>query len=100
MEGPVTTSALEASTVTSTTTVTNPISAPAVVATLRVRLPKLTIQPFDGNVTHWTSFWDSFDSVIHQNTGLNEVNKFNYLHSLLRGSARDAISGLMLTEAN
>ena len=29
-----------------------------------------------------------------------KVDKFNYLRSLLRGSARDAISGLMLTEAN
>ena len=51
-------------------------------------------------MTHWTSFWDSFDSAIHQITGLNEVDKFNYLRSLLRGSARDAVSGLMLTEAN
>ena len=52
------------------------------------------------DMTLWTSFWDSFDSAIHQNTGLNEVDKFNYLRSLLRGSARDAVSGLMLTEAN
>lgn len=58
------------------------------------------IQPFDGNVTLWTSFWDSYDSAIHQNTGLNGVDKFNYLRSLLKGSARDAISGLMLTEGN
>ena len=87
MEGAVTTSAAEASTVTSTTTVRTPISTPAVVPTLGVRLPKLMIQPFDGNVTHWTSFWDSFDSAIQQNTGLNEVDKFNYLRSLLRGSA-------------
>ena len=98
--GTVMTPATETSTVAPTTTVTTPISTPAVVPTLGVRLPKLTIQPFDGNMTLWTSFWDSFDSAIHQNTGLNEVDKFNYLRSLLRGSARDAISGLMLTEAN
>ena len=48
-------------------------------------------------MTQWTSLWDS---AIHQNTGLNEVDKFNYLRSLLKGSARDSISGLMLTEAN
>ena len=90
----------ESSPVTLTTAVTTPIPTPAVVPALGVRLPKLTIQPFDGNMTLWTSFWDSFDSAIHQNTGLNEVDKFNYLRSLLRGSARDAISGLMLTEAN
>ena len=93
-------SAAGGSTVTPTSAVTAPISTPAVVPSLGVQLPRLTIQPFDGNVTHWTSFWDSFDSAIHQNTGLNEVDKFNYLRSLLRGSARDTISGLMLTEAN
>ena len=98
--GTVMSSAAGDSTVTPTSTVTAPISIPAVVPSLGVQLPKLTIQPFDGNVTQWTSFWDSFDSAIHQNTGLNEVDKFNYLRSLLRGSARDAISGLMLTEAN
>ena len=96
----VTTPATESSTVTPTTSVTTPISTPAVVPTLGVRLPKLTIQPFEGNVTQWTSLWDSFDSAIHQNTGLNEVDKFNYLRSLLKGSARDSISGLMLIEAN
>ena len=93
----VTTRAAETSTVTPTTAVTTPIPTPAVVG---VRLAKLTIQPFDGNMTLWTSFWDSFDSAIHQNPGLNEVDKFNYLRSLLRGSARDAFSRMMLTEAN
>ena len=87
----------ESSTVTLTRTIVTPISAPAVIPTIGVRLSKLTIQPFDGNVIQWTSFWDS---AIHQNTGLGRMDKFNYLRSLLKGSVRDAISGLMLTEAN
>ena len=98
--GAVMTTATETSTVAPTTSATTPISTPAVIPTLGVRLPKLTIQPFDGNVTLWTSFWDSYDSAIHQNTGLSGVDKFNHLRSLLKGSARDAVSGLMLTEVN
>lgn len=45
-------------------------------------------------------FWDSYDSVIHQNSILTDIDKFNYLRSLLKGTARDAVSGLMLTAAN
>ena len=78
------------STTRTVTTGTTPISTPAVIPTLGVRLPKITMQPFDGDVTNWTSFWDSFDSAIHRNAGLNEIDKFNYLRSLLKGSARDA----------
>jgi len=100
MGSAVVTPATETVMVTPTTSASTPISTPAVTPTLGVRLPKLMIQPFDGNVTLWTSFWDSYDSAIHQNTGLNGVDKFNYLRSLLKGSARDAISGLMLTEGN
>ena len=65
-----------------------------------VRLPKLTIHPFDGDITKWISFWDSFESAIHNNGGLSEVDKFNYLRSLVERTARDAISGLTLTAAN
>ena len=96
----VTISVTSTSMVTPTMTMVTPISTPAVIPTYGVRLPKLTIQPFDGSVTRWTSFWDSFDLAIHQNTSLNQVDKFNYLRSLLKGCARDAILGLMLTEAN
>ncbi len=53
------------STTRTVTTGTTPISTPAVIPTLGVRLPKITMQPFDGDVTNWTSFWDSFDSAIH-----------------------------------
>ena len=66
----------------------------------RIKLPKLTIPSFDGDVAQWTSFWDSYDSAVHQNPSLNEVDKFNYLRSFLKGAARDAVSGLMLTAAN
>ena len=66
----------------------------------RVKLPKLTIQPFDGDVTKWTPFWDSYDSAIHQNSSLTGSDKINYLRSLLKGTAREAVAGLTLTVAN
>ena len=66
----------------------------------KVRLPKLTIQPFKGELTTWTTFWDSFEVAIHNNRSLSNIEKFNYLRSLLQGPALDAIAGLTLTDAN
>lgn len=65
-----------------------------------VRLPKLSIKPFSGDITQWTTFWDSFKSAIHENPALSDVDKFNYLRSLLERSARESIAGLALTAPN
>ena len=62
----------------------------------KVKLPKLTLPHFNGNPLKWTMFWDSYDSAIHSNEELNDVDKFNYLRSLLEGSALEAVRGLTL----
>ena len=69
-------------------------------STHQAKLPKLTLKPFNGDITTWISFWDSYNSAIHQNTELSDIDKFNYLKSLLEKSAADAIAGLALTTAN
>jgi len=69
-------------------------------AASRVRLPNLSIRPFDGDITKWTSFWDSFKSAIHGNKRLSTVDKFKYFQSLLKRTVIEAIFGLSLTEAN
>ena len=65
-----------------------------------VKLPKLTMQPFKGDLTTWTTFWDSYKAAIHDNASLSDIDKFNYLRSLLQGPALDAVSGLTLTATN
>ena len=65
-----------------------------------VKLPKLTIQPFKGDLTTWITFWDSYMVAIHENSSLSDIDKFNYLRSLLQGPALDAVSGLTLTASN
>ena len=42
----------------------------------------------------WQSFWDSFNSAIHTNPQLCQINKFINLHSLLEGQAARTIQGL------
>ena len=66
----------------------------------KVKLPKLFIKTFSERPTEWTSFWQSFNSAIHSNTDLNDIDKFNYLHMYLEQSAADTMSGLKLNSAN
>jgi len=66
----------------------------------RPRLPKLTLSRFRGNVTQWSSFWDAFKSGVHSNPDLPAIDNFNYLNSLIEGTAARTIHGLMLNEAN
>ena len=79
---------------------TTPRAMPTNARVNRVKLPKLQLHSFNGDLTKWTAFWESFESAIHSNTELSDVEKFNYLNSLLERSAREAVSGLALTAAN
>lgn len=65
-----------------------------------VKLPKLSLPHFNGDLTKWTTFWDSYESAVHSNGDLTNVEKFNYLRSLLERTPHDAITGLTLSSAN
>ena len=39
-----------------------------------VRLPKLQLCHFSGDLTKWTSFWESFEAAVHHNEDLSEIN--------------------------
>ena len=65
-----------------------------------MKLPKLTLRQFNGEMTQWTTVWESYGSAIHNNNDLSDIDKFNYLNSLLERTAREAVSGLALSSAN
>ena len=62
----------------------------------KVKLPKLSIRKFNGDLTLWTTFWDSFESAIHNNRNLSAIDKFNYLNSLLEECSSVALLPLIL----
>ena len=64
------------------------------------RLPKLILPEFNGEVTNWQTFWDTFESAIHNNQSLADVQKFTYLRSLLHDTAARCIEGFPLTNNN
>ena len=67
-------------------------------SSIRAKLPKLHIKRFAGDPENWQIFWDSFSSALHKNASLANVDKFNYLRSLLDCPALNYITGLPLTE--
>ena len=60
-----------------------------------VRLPKLEVPTFDGNIIHWKQFWEQFSISVHDRASLSNAEKIVYLqHALKDGSAKNAIEGL------
>ena len=74
--------------------------SPGVAQQAKAKLPKLILPRFRGDVTKWTSFWDSYKTAVHESKAISTIDKFNYLNSLLEGPASRSIQGLSLTEAN
>ena len=64
------------------------------------KLPKLALPTFDGDLLLWQTFWDSFESSVHTNPALSDVQKFSYLKAQLTGDAMRTIDGFALTNAN
>ena len=64
------------------------------------KLPKLSLPIFTGNILEWQTFWDSFESSVHHNDSLSDIQMFSYLRSLLQGDAARVIEGFPLTHTN
>ena len=65
-----------------------------------LKLPKLKIQIFDGEIINWQTIWDQLESSIDSQENITDIDKFGYLRNLLCDSARETISGLTLTSEN
>lgn len=60
-----------------------------------VKLPKLDVPTFDGDILNWRQFWEQFSISVHGSKRLSDVEKLVYLQQAIKGgSARNAIEGL------
>ena len=60
-----------------------------------IKLPKLDIPTFNGNILHWLTFWEQFCITIHDRSDLSPAQKLVYLRQSLKdGSAKNVIEGL------
>ncbi|XP_062703855.1 uncharacterized protein LOC134286280 [Aedes albopictus] len=80
----------------------NPSSAvPAAQPVLsRVKLPEIKLPSFSGVLRDWVSYRDAFQSLIHRNRELTDMDKFTYLRSSLSGDALLEVSSIELSAAN
>ena len=65
-----------------------------------VKLPKMELKTFDGNVLKWHEFWKNFEHCVHNQPLVQELQKFSYLKSCLKGPAFVCISNFELREEN
>ena len=74
---------------------TSAASSTPVVDPKGVKLPKLEVPTFDGNIVNWRTFWEQFDISVHRSTALSDAEKLVYLRSSLKSSsAKGVIEGL------
>lgn len=72
-------------------------SAPTALSTKStgVKLPKLAVPKFDGDIVNWRTFWKQFCISIHNRSNLSDSEKLAYLWQPIKdGSAKNMIEGL------
>ncbi|XP_064386059.1 uncharacterized protein LOC135334711 [Halichondria panicea] len=63
-----------------------------------VKLPKIDVPTFDGDMLHWKTFWEQFDIAIDGRSDISNTEKLVYLrHSLKDCTAKSVIEGLSHT---
>ena len=73
-----------------------PVVVQAPLQASRIKLPKINVPTFDGNMLHWTSFWEQFEVSVHSKDRLSVAEKLVYLrHAVKDGPAKHVIEGLM-----
>lgn len=64
-----------------------------------LRLPRLNLPTFSGDLLQWESFRDLFRSLVHESTRLSKVRKFTYLKSSLTGDAAKMLARTPISES-
>ena len=79
----------------STPTSLEPTSVTATPEPRGVKLPKIDVPMFDGELLHWQTFWEQFSIAVDKRSDISDTEKLVYLrHSLKDGSAKNVIEGL------
>ena len=65
-----------------------------------VKLPRINLPEFDGDLKKWPTFYDLFKTLIHDNPTISSVAKFQYLITTLSKEPQALVRHLPLTSAN
>ncbi|XP_055631989.1 uncharacterized protein LOC129771893 [Toxorhynchites rutilus septentrionalis] len=67
---------------------------------LDLKLPQMNMPVFSGDYLEWQSFYDLYDSLVHQNQTLKDSQKLYFLKTNLAGEAASLVSHLKIEDAN
>ena len=77
------------------------LPAPSVSSISNVsKLPKIELPVIKGDPLKWQGFWDQFQTSIHNNERITDIDRFNFLKRYLGGEALDSVQGLNLNSEN
>ncbi|XP_033213939.1 uncharacterized protein LOC117171003 [Belonocnema kinseyi] len=65
-----------------------------------LKLPQTVLPTFSGKMEEWLSFKDTFRTMIHNHNDLSNVEKLQYLKSVLKDEALRKIQVFSITEEN
>lgn len=64
------------------------------------RLPKLELFTFDSNPENFTTFYETFCSMVHNQTHIPKIEKFHYLLQSVKGTALNIVKSIPITANN
>lgn len=65
-----------------------------------IKLPKIEMMKFSGDVKQFRTFIDLYNSMVHNNNTLSEIEKFSYLISVLRGPPLNLVQCTPMVKEN
>lgn len=65
-----------------------------------IKLPTIDLPHFSGECQNWLEYRDTFESLIHNNKSIDDIQKFHYLRASLQGEASDIIKSLEMSSHN
>ena len=67
---------------------------------VQVRLPKIELPTFDGDILCWQSYYQSVKVSIVDNSALADVQKLEYIMRSLKGVAAESVKGFSIVAEN
>ena len=64
------------------------------------KLPSITLPSFSGKYDAWLGFHDLFNSLVHNNNELSDIEKLYHLKGCLEGKAADVLASLEISSEN
>ncbi|KAF8783509.1 hypothetical protein HNY73_013663 [Argiope bruennichi] len=74
----------------------NPCITTPAIQSYTVKLPKIKLEPFNGDVELWQSFWEQFQSSIDNNPNLSVIDKHVFLRGYLQDEPKRLIDGISI----